>query len=172
MHKTLIFLKKELLELLPPFLFFMVVFHVLSLMRTVLEAQYHITALSAASATIAALVAGKSILLANALPIFHWFGKRRLIYNVLWRIALYMLIILLFQYLEELIPLWSKYGSPGSAQQHLVTDFNGSHFWISHLVLLMFVTFYALVVDLVEALGARQTLNLFISPRVEQANEH
>ena len=95
MHKTLIFLKKELLELLPPFLFFMVVFHVLSIMRTALEAQYHITAVSAASATIAALVVGKSILLANALPMFHWFGERRLIYNVLWRIALYILIIVM-----------------------------------------------------------------------------
>lgn len=170
MHKTLIFLKNELLELLPPFLFFMVVFHVLSLMRTVLEAQYNITAFSTASATIAALVVGKSILLANALPMFHWFGKRRLIYNVLWRIALYMLIILLFQYLEELIPLWSKYGSPGSAQNHLVAAFNGAHFWISHVVLLMFVTFYTLAADLVAALGARQSLNLFLSPQTGQAS--
>lgn len=168
MHKSLVFLKKELLELLPPLLFFLLVFHLLSVVRAIMVEQYNVTAMSAASAGIAALVVAKSILLANATPMFHWFSKQRLIYNVLWRIILYMLFIVLLQYLEELIPLWIKTGSFGSAQQHIVTSIHWPHFWVGHLILLMFVAFYALAVELVEAIGPHQTLELLTQPRVEK----
>ncbi len=169
MHGSLTFLKKELLELLPPMVFFLVVFHLLSLVRAILEEQYNFTAMSAASATIAALVVAKSILLANATPLFHWFSKQRLIHNVLWRIVLYTLIIILFQYLEGLIPQWSQTGSLVSAQEQIMRNINWPHFWVSHLMLLMFVAFYALGTELVEALGPRRTLDLFIHPRTNNA---
>ena len=48
-------------------------------------------------AVISALVVAKSILLANATPMLHWFNQYRLLYNVLWRILLYLLIIQIFQ---------------------------------------------------------------------------
>ena len=169
MHGSLTFLKKELLERLPPMVFFLVVFHLLSLVRVILEQQYHFTAISAASATIAALVVAKSILLANATPLFHWFSEQRLIHNVLWRIALYMLIIILFQYLEGMILLWSKTGSFTSTQEHIINNIDWPHFWVSHLMLLMLVAFCALGTELVQALGPRRALDLFIHPRTNNA---
>jgi hypothetical protein len=165
MRNVLPFLKKELLELLPPMLFFLLVFLVLSVVRSVLEAEYNVTALSTASAVISALVVAKSILLANATPMLHWFNQHRLLYNVLWRILLYLLIIQLFQYLEDLLPLWSKTGSLVTAHQHIVDSIHWPHFWIAHLVLLIFVSFYAVGVELVNAIGPRRAVSLFTEPR-------
>jgi chromate transport protein ChrA len=169
MHRALALIKKELLELLPPMLFFLLVFQLLSVVRSILEEQYDITAISTASAVISALVVAKSILLANATKVLHWFSKRRLIYNLLWRIALYLLIIMLFQYLEELLPLWSKTGSLAAAHHHIVDTIHWPHFWVSHIVLLIFVTFYALGVELINAIGPRQALRLFTQARAPAA---
>ncbi len=169
MHSTLAFLKKELLELLPPMLFFLLVFQLLGVVRSILEEQYDITAISTASVVISALVVAKSILLANATKVLHWFSKRRLVYNLLWRITLYLLIIMLFQYLEELLPLWSKTGSLAAAHHHIVDNIHWPHFWVSHIVLLIFVTFYALGVELINAVGPHQALALFIKPRATRS---
>ncbi len=167
MHNALAFLRKELLELLPPMLFFLLLFQLLSLVRGILEEQYDITAVSTASAVISALVVAKSILLANATPLLDWFSQRRLIYNALWRIALYLLIIVLFQYLEELLPLWFKTGSFASAHGTIIDSIHWPHFWVSHIVLLIFVTFYALGVELINAIGPHQSLQLFTRPRAD-----
>ena len=98
-------LKHELVEMLPPTIFFFVVFHLVAFARALLDAQYGISVVSTAAATIGALVVGKAILLADGLPVMHWFRDRRLIYNVLWRIGVYVVLVLLLQCLEELIPL-------------------------------------------------------------------
>jgi len=58
------------------------------------------------AATIGALIVGKAILIANALPVVHWFRQKRLIYNVAWQISLYVSLVLLFQFLEKLLPLF------------------------------------------------------------------
>ena len=67
MKKALIFLKHEFLEMLPPTIFFFVVFHIIAFMRVLMAEQYGITITSSASATIGALIVGKSILVANAI---------------------------------------------------------------------------------------------------------
>ena len=155
----------ERLELLPPMLFFLLVFLVLSVVRSVLEEEYNVTALSTASAVISALVVAKSILLANATPMLHWFNRYRRLYNRLWRILLYLLIIQIFQYLEDLLPLWSKTGSLVTAHNQIVDSIHWPHFWIAHLVLLIFVSFYTVGVELVNAIGPRRVVSLFTEPR-------
>lgn len=97
MKKALIFLKHEFLEMLPPTIFVFVVFHIIAFTRALMAEQYSITIASSAAATIGALIVGKSILIANALPFVNWFHQKKLIYNVAWRTFLYVIIVLLFQ---------------------------------------------------------------------------
>ena len=115
MKKILMFLKQEFLEMLPPTIFFFVVFHIITFTRALMAKQYGIPIPSSVAATIGALIVGKAILIADALPFVNWFSQKRLIYNVAWRTFLYIIVVLLFQFLEELIPLISKYGSVGTA---------------------------------------------------------
>ena len=71
------FLKDEFLEMLPSTIFFFVVFHIILFTRALMANQSGITIASSASATIGALIVGKSILIAGALPLFNWFRQNR-----------------------------------------------------------------------------------------------
>jgi hypothetical protein len=59
---------KELRELLPPTIFFFVAFHILVFFRALMLRQYGVQLSSVAGATVAALVVGKVVLIADALP--------------------------------------------------------------------------------------------------------
>ena len=128
MKKALLFLKHEFFELLPPTIYFFVVFHIIVFTRALMAEQYGITGLSSAAATIGALIVGKSILIADALPFCNWFRQKRLIYNIAWKTFLYVIIALLFQFLEELIPIISIYGAILTASEHLIEEIKWPRF--------------------------------------------
>ena len=161
MNKTLLFLKKEILELLPPTIFFFVVFQVIYFTRGLLAKEYAVTFTSTTSAIIGALIVGKSILLIDALPILKWFRQTRFIYTILWRIFFYLLIVVLFQFIEDLIPLISKFGSFSSAIGQYFEKMNWNHFLAIHIILLLFVIIYALISGAVEVIGRKEFFRIF-----------
>ena len=165
MKKGLTFLKHEFLEMLPPTLFFLIVFHITAFTRALMAKQYGVALSSSAAATIGALIVGKSILLVDALPLYDWFSQKRLIYNVAWRIFLYFLIVLFFQFIEELIPLISKYGTISMASEHLIEEINWPRFWATHIILIVFIAFYNVATAIIGAIGRNKFLEIFISPK-------
>jgi hypothetical protein len=165
MSRVLAFLKKEFLELLPPTIFFFVAFHVVVFTRSLSGKDLGISMASSAAATIAALIVGKSILIADALPLFEWFRDKRLIYNVAWRVFLYLCVVLLFQMLEELIPLVTKYGGLASASGHLIDEIHWPKFWATHIVLDVFLVVYSVVTAMIGVIGGDRCLEIFLGWR-------
>jgi hypothetical protein len=161
MNKTLSFLKKEILELLPPTVFFFLVFQVIAFVRSLLAKEFEVNLPSTTSAFIGALIVGKSILLVDALPILRWFRQTRFIYTILWRIFFYLLIVVLFQFIEDLIPLISKFGSLSSAIGRYFEKMNWDHFLAIHIILLLFVIIYALISGVIEAVGRKEFVKIF-----------
>ena len=161
MTKTLAFVKKEFLEMLPPTIFFFVVFEVVVFFRSLIGNESGFSMVSTSAAIVGALIVGKSILIADALPLFGWFKKNRLILNVLWRTALYMSIVLVFQILEELIPLVSKYGGLGTALSHLADEAHWPRYLATHVVLAVFLGFFSFATALIGVIGADRFLQTF-----------
>ena len=64
-----------------------------------------------ASIAVAALVLGKSVLLANALPFINRFPEKPLMWNVCWKSLIYFFVALLIHYLEHLYDFWKE--APG-----------------------------------------------------------
>jgi len=164
MKKTFLFLKKEILELLPPTIFFFIVFQVMDFAKGLIEKEYGVSVASTTSAAIGSLIVGKSILLVDALPMLKWFHEKRLIYSVLWRILFYLLIVTLFEFIEGLIPLISKYGSFSSGLKHNFNEIKWDHFLAIHIILLLFIIIYTIVTAVVETIGRKQVRKLFFSP--------
>src|SRR5260221_9369523 len=103
---VLAFLVKELKELLPPTVFFAISFNLILLTTQLILADYFVHFLSFMLATIGALVVGKSVLLADALPFFRRFDRATMIQTVLFKTVVYWAVVFLVRFLEKLVEYW------------------------------------------------------------------
>lgn len=151
--------------MLPPTIFFLVAFHVVAFARALMAEQYGISFTSSVAATLGALVVGKSILIVDALPLFNWFLNKKLVYNMCWRILLYAIIALLMQFLEELIPLFSKSGNLSIAFAQVFEEIKWAQFWALHFFFVLFLVMYALISTLIDVIGRNETFKVFFGKR-------
>lgn len=156
MNKTFKFIKKEFLEMLPPTIFFFVVFHILFLIRSLIAQEYGFNTTSSIVATIGALIVGKAILIADNIRLLKLFQEKQLIHRVLWKVFIYTIMVFIFKYLEEVIPLISKYGSFSSANQHLIEEIKWPKFWTIQIFLIVFLIIYVSFVELIKIVGKEE----------------
>lgn len=171
MKKVFSILKKELTEMIPSFIFFLIVFHVLEYAKILTQEEYGMKASSAFTATINALIVSKSILLANMLPFVQLFNNKKLIYNTLWKIFLYLLLILFIQYLEEVIPLLNHGDAFSTASKHVISEFSSVKFRVTHIILTLFLFIYVILEELMDLLGKERFYQLFFGKREKVIKE-
>ena len=70
----------------------------------------------------AALLVAKIVLITDKFPFVNRFPDKPLIYNVVWKTAIYVAASLLVHYLEHLIPAWWRMGAFLPAARHLWGD--------------------------------------------------
>ncbi len=166
MSRVLAFLKKEFFEMLPPTLFFLLVFHIAIFARRLMDAEgFYLT--SPRAALIGALIVGKSVLLADASPLFRLFRERPLVCNVAWRTFLYLAIVVLFLGLEELIPLVSKHDGLAPALGKLLDEIHWDRFYATFVILGLFMAIYTFVRALIGTIGRAPFLEIFFGWREE-----
>jgi hypothetical protein len=91
-------IKEEFEALIPPTLFFFVALHLTALIRSLLLRGTGIELGTSLSVTLAAIVLGKAVLIADMLPIINRFPEKPLIYNVAWKTVIYAFVSLLNHY--------------------------------------------------------------------------
>jgi hypothetical protein len=166
--KALLFVKHEILEMLPPTIFFLVVFHTIAFTRALMDEQYGISVAPSFSALISALIVGKAVLIADALPFINWFSQKRHIYNVTWRTFLYVILVLLFHFLEELIPLISKFGAITTASEHLIEEIKWPRFWATLIIITLFLVIFNVLTAVKNAIGGKRFLEIFLTSKSNQ----
>src|SRR5262245_44506284 len=103
-------IKHEVREIIPPTVFFLISFYIVVLNRALMAREFHLQGTSFAAATVGALLVAKSVVLADLLPAVNRFPEKPLIYNVVWKSAIYIVASVLAHYLEHLVPLWWRLG--------------------------------------------------------------
>src|SRR4029450_11728875 len=91
MRKLAAKLKEEFEALLPPTIFFFVALHMVALIRVLMLKGTGIVLGTSVSVTLMALILGKAVLLADMLPFINRYPTKPLIYNVVWKTAIYTL---------------------------------------------------------------------------------
>jgi len=155
---------EEVREVIPPTIFFLISFHILTLFRALMLRQHGIEMSAVAGATVGALVVAKVVLLADLLPFVNRFPEKPLIYNVVWKTAIYVLAALVVHYLEHLVPLWWRAGDFAAANRQLWDEIVWPHFWAIQLWLLVLLFLYCSLRELVRALGADVVRRMFFGP--------
>jgi len=91
----------EVREALPPTIFFFVGFNFIVLTTNLLVAQYLVAVSNFMLATVAALVVGKAVLVANKIPLLRRYDRAPLIQPILFKTAFYWVVVFLARLLED-----------------------------------------------------------------------
>ena len=148
-------LRREIREILPATIFFLWLFHMVALTKAVSMGDYSFTALRATVATVGALIVAKAILVVEALPISGIF-KRQLWFHVLWKTLLFNVVVLIFRFIEELIPLVRKHEGLLTATAKLYSETVWAQFWVLQLWLFFSLFLYCVIAEIVRMLGAER----------------
>src|SRR4051812_16607927 len=126
--RVLAFVAKELREMVPPTLFFMVGFNLIVLTGHLLTEDYRRQLFNYMVATTTALVVGKSVLLANALPFLRRFDGAPLVAPILFKTLIYFTAVLIVRLLEEVVEYWVGGGSLSGTLRQVREQFNWHRF--------------------------------------------
>jgi hypothetical protein len=105
------FVIKEINEALPAITFFAIGFNLIELTTQLVLDSYSVQFANYGVATLAALLVGKAVLLANALPFFRGFNNAPLIRPILFKTFIYWLVVAL------LLDSWGVSSNTGSAAE-------------------------------------------------------
>jgi hypothetical protein len=164
MSKLTSTIRHEFMEMLPPTTYFFVILHIVAIMRALISRGYEITLPTSASVTIAALILGKSVLIANMLPFINRFPEKPLIWNVGWKTVMYTLVALIVHFLEHLYEYWKVAPSLAAAHHKLLADLNWAHFGAIQILLVTLIAIYCVVEELARVVGRDKLMAMFFGP--------
>jgi hypothetical protein len=159
------FLLKELREILPPTLFFAVGFNLILLTTNLILADYLVRFASFIVATVGALVVGKSVLLANAMPFLRRFDTAALIQPVLFKTIAYWAVVFLVRFLEKLIEYLFAGGTLSGIPEYVATHFTWHRFAAIQIWIFVLFLLYTSVEELNARLGEGELRKIFFSRR-------
>ena len=115
-------LQEEFKALLPPTIFFFVALHLVAFMRALMLKGTGIATSTSWQVTLAALILGKAVLVADLLPFINRYPDKPLIYNIAWKTTIYVLVAMLVHYLERLVDFWKEAGGLVAGNQKLLAE--------------------------------------------------
>jgi hypothetical protein len=132
----------EAREALPPTIFFFAGFNLIVLTTNLLVAQYLVAVSNFMLATLAALVVGKAVLVANQIPLLRRYDRAPLIQPILFKTVFYWVIVFFARLLERLVHFMLEGNSPVDFFPYLITTFSWDRFLaISLWVLVLFLIY-------------------------------
>ena len=157
-------IKEEFLAMLPPTIFFFVALHIVSLVRSLVLRGTGLGPMTTISVTVAALILGKAVLIADMLPIINRYPDKPLIYNVAWKTLIYLLVSGVIHYLERLIDFAREAGGLVAGNEKLLAEIVWPHFWAIQIVLLVLISMYVTMHELARAMGGDKLRQMFFGP--------
>jgi hypothetical protein len=143
-----------------------VILHIVALIRSLLMKGSGITLDTTTSVAIAALVLGKSVLIADMMPFIRPFSSKPLIWNVAWKTVVYFMVALVIHYLEHLYDFWKLAPGFAAANEKLLAAIVWPHFWAVQILLTVMILGYCIMSELIGALGADKVKTMFFGPVV------
>jgi hypothetical protein len=169
MGKVFHFIVKEIREILPAMIYFLIAFHFIMLIQALILEQYGIEPASSVAATIAALIVAKAILVADALPFINRFPGRPLVFNVAWKTVIYGLVSFLFRYLEEVLPKIGDAGGFVAANRQVFDEIVWPHFWAVQSLMLVTIIGYVCFAEIDRSLGEGRLRAMFFGGDARRA---
>jgi hypothetical protein len=156
--------KHEFLKVLPPTIFFFVILHIVALIRSLMIKGSGVDLPVSASVLIAALILGKSVLVADMLPFINRFPDKPLLWNIIWKTLMYALVALLVHYLERLYDYWKEAPNLMDANALLWASMSWPRFWAVQILLITLIFMYCVIAELARVIGKDRLKVMFVGP--------
>jgi hypothetical protein len=157
------FLLRELREIWPPTLFFFIGFNVIVFTKRLYLEQYLIQYSGFFIATTGALIVGKAVLVADAMPFLGRFDRRPLAYPILFKTFIYAFFVLLARLLEQFIDYLVHKGALGGGAwvEHIFDTFSWPRFTATQLWIFVLFLLYVTASQLNDLLGDGELYKIF-----------
>jgi hypothetical protein len=155
----------ELRQAVAPTLFFFVGFNFIVLTTNLLVAHYAVAVSNFMLATLAALVVGKAVLTANAMPFLKLFDRAPLIQPILFKTAIYWIAVFLARLAERFLRFTLDGNWPGDFPAYLATSFSWPRFIAISLWILVLFLIYVTASEIVQLFGRGEMRRLFFTSR-------
>jgi hypothetical protein len=156
----------EVLEALPPTIFFFVGFNFIVFTTNLLLADYAIAVSSFMLATVAALVVGKAVLVANAMPLLRLYDRAPLIRPILFKTAFYWVIVFLARLLERFVHFSVlEHNRPRDFFPYLMTTFSWHRFCAVSLWIFVLFLIYVTASEFGQLFGPGEIPRVFFTSR-------
>jgi len=146
MSKVMEKVKEEFLAVLPPTIYFFIALHIVGLVRSLMTRGTGLPPFSTTSILVAALILGKSVLIADMLPF------------------IYLLVSAVIHYLERLYDFSREAGGIVAGNEKLLAEIVWPHFWAVQLLLLVLIATYCTMHELARLIGKDRMLRIFFGP--------
>jgi len=154
---------------LPPTIFFFVGFNLILWTKSLILEEHGIEFSGFVTATLAALLVGKAVLVTDNLPFMHRFDGAPMIQPILFKSAFYWLCVLVVRLAEALVHFLVGGGTIGDFPAQLVERFAWSRFLSIQIWLMVLFLVYVTVHELNGLFGDGELYRLFFRWRSSEA---
>jgi hypothetical protein len=151
--------------MLPPTIFFFVGFNFIVLTTNLLVAHYLVAVSSFMLATLAALVVGKAVLVANKMSLLRRYDRAPLIQPILYKTAFYWVVVFLVRLLERFVHFALDGNPPDGFPSYLITTFSWRRFSAISLWVLVLFLIYVTALEFSRLFGPGELRRLFFTAR-------
>ena len=156
-------------HVLPPTIFFFVGFNLILLTKRLILQEHGIEFSGFFTATVAALLVGKAVLVTDNLPFMRRFDGAPMIWPILFKSAIYWVCVLIVRLAEELLRFLTAGGAITDFPDFLVERFSWSRFLSIQIWLMVLFLIYVTIHDLNMLFGDGELYRLFFRWRSSEA---
>ena len=156
-------------HVLPPTIFFFVGFNLILWTKRLILEEHGVEFSGFLTATLAALLVGKAVLVTDKLPFMRRFDGAPLIQPILFKSAIYWLCVLIVRLAEVLIPFLVSGGAIADFPTYVVEHFSWPRFLSIQLWLMVLFLIYVTIHELNMLIGDGELYRLFFRWRSSEA---
>jgi hypothetical protein len=157
------FIIKELEEMMPAVVFFAVGFNLIVLTTNLLLADYMKSFASFVIATTTALVVGKAVLVADALPFHRRFDTAPMIQPVLFKTVVYWAVVFVVLFLEKLAEYLVHGGTLRKVPEYVTAHFSWHRFAAVQIWIFVLFLLYTSIAELNARVGGGGLWRIFFT---------
>jgi hypothetical protein len=156
-------------HVLPPTIFFLIGFNLIVATKALILREHGIAFTGFLTATLAALLVGKAVLITDSLPFMRRFDGAPLIQPILFKSAFYWLCVMLVRIAEQLVHFLVDHGAIEDFPAYLADRFSWARFLSIQIWLMVLFLVYVSVHELDTLFGSGELHRLFFRWRSSEA---